>query len=57
MLFPNYYVGYHTMKAFLRNFCRVYKEGDSQYTNIDTIVLIINPVKIVFRVGDVVHYS
>ena len=30
---------------------------DSQYTNIDTIVLIINPVKIVFRVGDVVHYS
>ena len=44
------------MKAFLRNFCRVYKEGD-KYTNIDTIVLIINPVKIVFRVGDVVHYS
>ena len=45
------------MQAFLRNYCWVYKEGDSQYTNIDTIVLIINPVKIVLRVGDVVHYS
>jgi hypothetical protein len=39
------------MKAFLINYYWVYKEGDSQYTNIDTIVLIINPVKIVFRRG------
>jgi hypothetical protein len=34
-LFPNYYVGYHTMKAFLRDYWTVYYEGDSQCYNIN----------------------
>jgi hypothetical protein len=50
MLFPNYYVGYHTMKAFLRDYWTVYYEGDSQCNNINNIVLISDPVKIVSRV-------
>jgi len=38
------------MKAFLRDYCTVYYEGDSQYNNINNIVLISDPVKIVSRV-------
>jgi hypothetical protein len=45
------------MKAFLRkNYCTVYKEGNSEYNNINNIVLIIDHVKIVSRVEDMIHF-
>ena len=45
------------MQAFLRDYCTVYYEGDSQYNNIDNIVLISDPMKIVSRVEFMVESS
>ena len=39
------------MKAFLRDYCTVYYEGDSQCNNINNIVLIGDPVKISVQSG------
>jgi len=40
----------------MKNYYTIYKEGDSQYNNINSIVLIIDHAKIVTRVEDIVQF-